>query len=433
VVSLCLICAGVLPAAGGLEQNGWRPWSPREEIRPGFSLKADGGPDGAGGMLIALHSRGGELGGWRKTIPVKGGKWYRLTVYRKTTGVPVVRRNAGVELLFTDDAGHRVTDERTKLISEPFYLPDGETDARGWTRLSDTYRAPLAATHVMVTLYLRWARKGTAEYGGVSLEETEPPPPRIVRLAAVHYMPHDGKSPMDNCRQFAPLIAKAAAQHADLVVLGEAVTSVENGYNAVTAAEPVPGPSTRYFGALARKHNLYIVAGLSEREGHSIYNTAALLGPDGRMVGKYRKVCPARDECRRGVRPGTEYPVFQTRFGKLGIMICFDLFMPEVARNIANNGAEVIALPIWGGDPVDARAVAVDNQIYLVTSTYSMLKGWMRTGVWDPEGRLVVTTKKWGDVVVYEVDLNKRHIRPYNLGDFRGRIPRQRPLNPVER
>ena len=62
-----------------------------------------------------------------------------------------------------------------------------------------------------------------------------------------------------------------------------------------------------------------------------------------------------------GITPGERYPVFDTRFGKLGLMICWDVHFPEVARNLSNHGAEVIAMPIWGGNPALARARKADG------------------------------------------------------------------------
>src|SRR4029434_4739973 len=99
-----------------------------------------------------------------------------------------------------------------------------------------------------------------------------------------------GKTPDENCRQFAPLIAEAGKQRADLIVLPETLTYYGLGRSYADCAEPIPGPSTEYFGSRAREHNLYIVAGLLERDGHLVYNSAALLGPEGKLIGKYRKV-----------------------------------------------------------------------------------------------------------------------------------------------
>ena len=80
-----------------------------------------------------------------------------------------------------------------------------------------------------------------------------------------------------------------------------------------TVPEPVPGPSTEYFGGLAKKHDLYIVAGLLEREGHLVYNVAVLLGPDGKIVGKYHKVTLPRGEIEGGIMPGARVSGFRYR------------------------------------------------------------------------------------------------------------------------
>ena len=135
----------------------------------------------------------------------------------------------------------------------------------------------------------------------MSLTETSSAPTRTVCLATVHFRPSGGRTPADNCRMYEPLIAEAARRKADLVVLGETLTFVGLGKSYADVAEPVPGPSTEYFGKLSRQHNMYIVPGLLERDGHLVYNVAVLIGPDGQIVGKYRKVCLPRGEIEGGV------------------------------------------------------------------------------------------------------------------------------------
>lgn len=435
--TLAFFLLQVLARASNPPPDGWESIAPREEIRPRFSYEPHGGPIHQGAFVIRVDAREGLIGWWSKNFTVQGGKSYRFSAMRRCQNVTNPRRSVLARVLWLDAQGQPAMRDLPESATlnpgkaapcEPEYPADHPTGTQSWVEVADTYRAPSNAVNALVELHLRWApRHSKVEWGQVSFTETQPLPPRRVRLATVNFFPRGGKTPAGNCRLLVPLIEEAGRQRADLVVLGETITRAGTELSFEASAEPVPGPSTKFFGALAKRLDLYIVVPLVERDGHLIYNTAALVGPGGTVIGKYRKAVLPGGEWDRGLQPGSEYPVFQTRFGKVGMMICFDGFFPEVARQLALNGAEVIAFPVWGCNPRLAAARAIENHVYVVSSTYATPDmNWMVSGIFDHEGNLLAQTDKQGAVAVAEVDLNQRIHWPW-LGDFKAEWPRHSP------
>ena len=365
--STLFLCLLATASHAAVLSEDWSLWSPRDEAKPAAELSQTGGHDGKGALILETGAGEQWIGCWTNTLPVEGGQHYQFSAWKKTSAMPTARRSVYARILWQDENGKPVNWEEpakqgyakgTVPRAEPEYphVPEGE--AGQWIHCESTLRAPVKAKQAKIELYLQWAANARVEWSDVSLAAVPAPAPRKARLATIHLQPKDGKNPSDKPPQYAPLIAEAAKQKADLVVLGETLTYYGTGKTMAECAETVPGPSTEYFGKLAKEHNLYIVAGLVERDGKTLYNTSALLGPDGTLVGKYRKVTLPRGEIESGITPGHDYPVFDTRFGKVGMMICYDGFFPEVARELSNRGAEVIAFPVMGCNPLLAAARA---------------------------------------------------------------------------
>jgi predicted amidohydrolase len=241
-----------------------------------------------------------------------------------------------------------------------------------------------------------------------------------VRLATVFHRPRNTAGPAASVEEFCRLVESNAGLRANLVCLPEGITVVGTGKSYAEVAESIPGPTTRRLGELAAKLRTHVVAGVYERIGAVVFNTSVLVGPAGEMLGIYRKTHLPQEEVEAGLTPGDYFPVFDTAIGRVGMMICWDVQFPEVARRLALNGAEILALPIWGGSEVLARARAIENHAYLVSATYDM-----RSFIVDPAGQVLAEATAAKPIVAAEVRPGENIYQPW-LGDMRWRTWRER-------
>ncbi len=186
-------------------------------------------------------------------------------------------------------------------------------------------------------------------------------------------------------------------------------------------AEPVPGPSTERVAELARREDIYVVFGLPERSPVSasvLYNTAVLVGPEG-FIGAFRKMhLPTHSvfEEKRYFRPGYGAEVFSTRLCRVGLMICYDAFFPEVARLLRLRGAQLIVC--ISASPGVRRAYfetllsarALENTVHLayvnLAGREDGLQFWGGSRLIGPTGSIIVRARyDEEDFVVGEVDL----------------------------
>ena len=176
---------------------------------------------------------------------------------------------------------------------------------------------------------------------------------------------HNGGDREDNKRRLAEKITKLAQQGAELIALQELHNGLyfcqEENVDIFDQAEPIPGPSTEFFGALAKELQVVIVTSLFERRAPGLYhNTAVVMEKDGTIAGKYRKMHIPDDPGyyeKFYFTPGDlGFQPIQTSVGKLGVLVCWDQWYPEAARLMALAGAELLIYPTAiGYDPNDSQ------------------------------------------------------------------------------
>lgn len=168
----------------------------------------------------------------------------------------------------------------------------------------------------------------------------------------------------------------------------------------------IPGRLSDRIGRIAKKYNMYVIACYYERADDHIFNTALLIGPNGETSGKYRKVQLAAQETFR-VDPGDDIPVFPTEFGNVGVLICYDLWFPEICRILGLKGADLVFNPTegfaWAEDIglCKVRTRAEENHVHLVVAR--KFKAWNKPGrscVVNPYGTIVADAGYAADAFV---------------------------------
>jgi N-carbamoylputrescine amidase len=206
----------------------------------------------------------------------------------------------------------------------------------------------------------------------------------MLTIAGVQFPGHVDKA--INVRTATRLVRAAAGRGARIICLPELFSTmyfcVERRREYFDWAEPIPGPTIDHMAGLARETGTVLICPIFERTADAFYNAAAVLGPDGRLLGKYRKASiPFMDRARSSEPRGDEkyyftpgdlgFPTFETPFARIGILICYDRHFPEAARVLGLGGAEIVFVPtnttrmtryLWD---VELRAHAIANVYYV--------------------------------------------------------------------
>lgn len=286
-----------------------------------------------------------------------------------------------------------------------------------------------------VRLYFRFSENGKVWWKDVLLKECEPIPPRLVKIACSW-----GAGDMDYWSKW---LDKAGEKKVDIALLPEMFNN-----KGVKDAETLDGVSCNLMSQKARQWKMYVSGSFYEKKGDLVFNTAPLFDREGKIVGTYSKnelYDPEEDD---GATPGIGFPVFQTDFGKVGIIICYDSWFPETSRLLAYKGAELILFPNAGYFTGLMPARSADNGVWFAVSSLNC-----PAGIWDPSGacageenpnptRYVETSIREfekddnGRMIIATVDLSRRYSPHWWGGPMRsapgGRRLRQTLIVPIE-
>jgi len=216
-----------------------------------------------------------------------------------------------------------------------------------------------------------------------------------------------------NIKKIAELSSAASKQGADFICLPEYFSTGSIPEQFGKLAEPIPGYAVNRLGAVAGENGVHIVASIPEKADGKIYNTAVLMGPNGELLAKCRKIHLFMGE-RDYLAHGKECAVADTKFGKIGLMVCYDAAFPEVARELALRDADIIFMPANWPDPflpqwrLATGARALDNQIWLVAANRigadNKFTYFGRSRIVSPYGDSVAECGEREEVLVAAVD-----------------------------
>lgn len=241
--------------------------------------------------------------------------------------------------------------------------------------------------------------------------------------------------PEKNFASVCSAIEEAARNGAKLIVFPECMNAGyvwDDPQAALEVADPIPGRFTKGIGELARKHNVYVAIGMSERNNGKVFNAGALIGPQG-LVGKYEKNFLFDFDPYFFALGETGYPVFQTELGNIGMFICADARIPEGARALTMNGADIL-LHLTNSTTHEQHLLHVptranENEVWMISADKAGREEGLtypgHTLIIAPDGTIVAEGGQYDHGILYaEVDTEKvGEVRRAPDGIIRSRHP----------
>lgn len=247
-----------------------------------------------------------------------------------------------------------------------------------------------------------------------------------IKIAAIQMSTVADK--MENVRTVKAYLEKIKDENPDFVILPEMFCCPYQTENFPIYAEKEGGPVWQQLSGYAKQYGIYLIGGsMPEKDAEgNVYNTSYIFDREGKQIGKHRKVHLFDIDVKGGqtfkesdtLTAGDSDTVFDTEFGKIGVMLCFDIRFPELSRMMVNDGAKVIFVPAafnmttgpahW---ELSFRTRALDNQIYMVgcVPARDVSAGYISWGhsiVTDPWGRVIDMLDEKKGILLAELDMD---------------------------
>ena len=247
-----------------------------------------------------------------------------------------------------------------------------------------------------------------------------------IKIAAIQMSTVADK--MENVRTVKAYLEKIKDENPDFVILPEMFCCPYQPENFPIYAEKEGGPVWQQLSGYAKQYGIYLIGGsMPEKDAEgNVYNTSYIFDREGKQIGKHRKVHLFDIDIKGGqtfkesdtLTAGDSDTVFDTEFGKIGVMLCFDIRFPELSRMMVNDGAKVIFVPAafnmttgpahW---ELSFRTRALDNQIYMVgcAPARDVSAGYISWGhsiVTDPWGRVTGMLDENEGILLAELDMD---------------------------
>lgn len=347
-------------------------------------------------LNITLDGRRYGVGKWMARVPVKAGKTYDFSACALCS-CPVNDIYALYTLFRADGS---------MLIREHIRNTEKAGDR---IRFSQKIETPQDAVSFEIELWLK-GKGGFVKWHNPTLSAGTPAKERSVGIAVAYIPPKEDYTLESNLEDIEEILECSGKMGADIIVLGECM--YERGVPGITlgeAAQSDKGEMCTRIGETAAKYGAYIVYNFHEMEEGQYYNTSVLFDRQGKICGKYRKTHLTVTEFEKGIVPGEEYPVFQTDFGKVGMLICFDHYFASTAEKLVENGAELILVSSAGDAAEKSIARAMDCGVYLAVCGWNMENshGWGPGRIIAPDGSILADTGEKNKPAFCRVDLNR--------------------------